>query len=302
MICTLNYKCMEPECNDVATYGDIMDKPVHLRYQMRYCLKHKKASMYDLSHRGCLMSPGCEKAARWGYAGKIIGEPRWPRDNMEAYTYLSCQDHRKDDMIAISSYINMCPGPVDVTKRGPDGKCPLSKLGNEKYWEDGKKYCGECFIRSFPADPRTSKIRTKNHETRVMRFLKAEFPEISFIHDKPIWTGGCDCSHRRRIDFRALIGNTILAIEVDEGQHKQYESTNETLRYDDLYMIFSGKWVFIRFNPDAYKNKKGRLVNCIIKDRLEVLKDFIKEQVKRIEAEENTELLEIHKLFFDNYT
>jgi hypothetical protein len=291
-----------------------MDKPVRLRFQMRYCLKHKKASMFDLSFKNslvnyansskslsiCLMT-NCDKEARWGYAGKIL-EPRWTGDNMEVTTYIFCQDHRRDDMVAISSYINMCPGPVDVSKRGPDGKCPLSKLGNDKYRQGGKKYCGECFIRSFPADPRTSKIRTKNHETRVMRFLKAEFPEINFIHDKPIWTGGCDCSHRRRIDFRALIGNTILAIEVDEGQHKQYESANETLRYDDLYMIFSGKWIFIRFNPDAYKNTKGRLVNCIIKDRLDILKGAINEQLRRIGSEENTELLEIHKLFFDNYT
>ena len=48
-----------------------------------------------------------------------------------------------------------------------------------------------------------------------------------FIHDTILWTGNCDCSHRRRIDFRKLIGNTLLCIEVDEYQHKRYKDKDE---------------------------------------------------------------------------
>ena len=42
-----------------------------------------------------------------------------------------------------------------------------------------------------------------------------------FYHDKPLWTNDCDCTHRRRIDHRKLIGNTLLAIETDENQHPE---------------------------------------------------------------------------------
>lgn len=67
-------------------------------------------------------------------------------------------------------------------------------------------------------------------------------------------------------------------------------------------MIFSGKWVFIRFNPDSYKNKKGGIVKTIMKERIEVLCEFIKTHIQRIKSEENTELIEIHKLYYDNYS
>ena len=72
-----------------------------------------------------------------------------------------------------------------------------------------------------------------------------------FIHDKEMDTINCDCSHRRRIDFRLLINNTLLCIEVDEKQHSSYMT--DEIRYNDLYMTFSGKFIFIRFNPDNYR-------------------------------------------------
>uniref|UniRef100_A0A6C0LB47 Uncharacterized protein n=1 Tax=viral metagenome TaxID=1070528 RepID=A0A6C0LB47_9ZZZZ len=55
-------------------------------------------------------------------------------------------------------------------------------------------------------------------------------------------------------------------------------------------MIHSGKWIFIRFNPD------GKGVD--IEDKLKTLIDTIEEQIMRIHREENTELLEIIKLYY----
>ena len=63
----------------------------------------------------------------------------------------------------------------------------------------------------------------------VRDYLKEEFH--GFIHDVPLWTGNCDCSHRRRIDFRKLIGNTLLCVEVDEFQHKRYSEKDEEIRF-----------------------------------------------------------------------
>ena len=85
-----------------------------------------------------------------------------------------------------------------------------------------------------------------------------------FVHDRPLYTGNCDCSHRRRIEHflisqseikkrihykfalriymnhRKLIGNTILAVETDEFGHRSYDQHDEEIRYDDLFMIHSG--------------------------------------------------------------
>lgn len=59
--------------------------------------------------------------------------------------------------------------------------------------------------------------------------------------------------------------------------------------------------IFIRFNPDKYKNKDNKRRNPPINNRLETLKKEINRQINRIEQEENTELLEIIKLYYDGY-
>ena len=77
---------------------------------------------------------------------------------------------------------------------------------------------------------------------------------------------------------------------------------DEEMRYDDLYMAYSGKWIYIRFNPDKYKSKIGKNKNPEIATRLIELKKEIEKQIKRIENEENTELLERIYMYYDNYS
>ena len=155
-------------------------------------------------------------------------------------------------------------------------------------------FCTNCFKNIFPNDPRTLEIRSKSKELLVKQFLSEN--HNGFIHDKVLETIHCDCSHRRRIDFRILINNTLLCVEVDENQHSSY--TNDIIRYNDLYMTFSGKFVFIRFNPDNYRID-GVLKKTQIKTRLNALSKEINKHITRIQNEENTELLEIHKLYYN---
>lgn len=115
--------------------------------------------------------------------------------------------------------------------------------------------------------------------------MNEAFPD--FIHDIPLWSGNCDCSHRRRIDFRKLVGNTLLCIEVDEHQHKRYNKKDEEIRYDDLFMIHGGK----------LETKK----NPYMKRRMEYLEKEINNQVDRINKEKNNELLEMVYLFYDGF-
>ncbi len=85
----------------------------------------------------------------------------------------------------------------------------------------------------------------------------------------------------------------------DENQHKGYNKIDEEIRYDDLFMLHGGKFVYIRFNPDKYKDKNGKTVNPMLYTRLPVLQKEIEKQINRIENEENNELLEIVKLYYD---
>lgn len=85
----------------------------------------------------------------------------------------------------------------------------------------------------------------------------------------------------------------MLAVETDEFAHRSYDEKDEEIRYDDLYMIHSGKWIFIRFNPDITTTQKTD-----IEDRIGVLLDVMEDQMERINSEVNQELVEIIKLFY----
>jgi hypothetical protein len=221
--------------------------------------------MYSLTNNKCIQN-NCLKISIFNYNGEL--KP------------LYCYDHKLENMI-------------DIKHQKCKSNYCLGSRGNPKY----KGYCPPCYQYLFPNDQLTLQIRSKTKEIAVRDYINLNFD--GFQHDKPLWTGDCDCSHRRRIDFRKLIGNTLLCIEVDENQHKGYDQKQQEIRYDDLYMLHGGKFIFIRFNPDKFKNKNGKFVNPMTYTRLPVLKEEIEKHIKRIENEENKELLEIIKLYYD---
>lgn len=173
-----------------------------------------------------------------------------------------------------------------------EGLC--TQQGNRKY----KGYCTFCYSHLFPDDPLTATIRRKTKELQIRDFINENYEE--FVHDKPITIGdGCNCTNRRRIDFRKIIGNTMLAIEVDEFQHRRYDQKDETARYNDMTMIFTGKWYYIRYNPDTYKDKSGKLKNPDMKTRLTKLQDVMDAAIYNILNDKNEELLLIEYVYFD---
>jgi hypothetical protein len=84
----------------------------------------------------------------------------------------------------------------------------------------------------------------------------------------------------------------MIAVETDEFGHRYYDKVDEIIRYDDLYMIFSGKWIYIRFNPDNNVSKVD------FEKKLDTLIDTIRACIEKIENEENDDLVEIIKLFY----
>lgn len=205
-----------------------------------------------------------------------------------------CSKCKKDGMINIISTkatLRDCKGTFDLQKQGL--KCPFDQRGKSKY----DYYCSVCFQQNFPLDPRTKIIGSKPDENKIRDFLIDNFVDNPFIHDKPLWTGQPDSTSRRRIDFRALFKNTLLCIKVDDHQYNY--KNNEPLKYDDLIMINNGKFIFIRFNPHSYINKYNHKQNPSLESRLLNLFQSINKQMKRIQEEKNTELIEVEDLFFD---
>ena len=235
-----------------------------------YCASCKTDSMIDTFNKKCK----CGKRPIFNKLGEINA--------------VCCASCKTETMVNIKN--KKCIGLI---KNDIIYNCPYNTIGNKKY----KNYCTECFRRNFPLDPLTFQIKSKTKEIAVRDFINASFE--GFQHDKLLETSHCDCTIRRRIDHRKLIGNTLLVIETDENQHKSYDEMNEQTRYDDLFMAFSGKWIYIRFNPDKYKNKEGYQKNPMVSTRLDNLKIEIEKQIKRIECEENTDLIERIYMYYD---
>ena len=260
MIDIISKRCEQDGCQKRPNYNYANESTA------RFCSSHKLENMVDIKNKRC-HHPGCQTIPNYNYARET--------------TAIFCSSHKLENMVDIKN------------KRCKSSDICMGTFANVKY----KGYCARCYQHLFPNDPLSFQIRSKTKEIAVRDYINSIFE--GFQHDIPLWTGNCDCTHRRRIDHRKLIGNTLLCIETDENQHRSYDKTDEEIRYDDVMMLHGGKFVYIRFNPDKYKDKNGKSMNPMLYTRLPVLRKEIEKQIHRIENEENTELLEIIKLYYN---
>jgi hypothetical protein len=233
-----------------------------------YCKDCKSDNMINLNYKICIICQN--KQARFGF------------ENDKKPSYCSfCKLENMTNLFDILCQSNKFGIKCDIRAN--------------KYYDN---YYTHCFINTFPNDSRSLNVHMKSKENKVVSYILNLYKD--FYNDKPLYvnlSGGC-CTSKRRIDMRKLIGNTLLCIEIDENQHKQYDDTDEENRYDNLYLDFSGKYIFIRYNPDSYKKGK-RKYNPSFDERMDELVKQINIHTKRIEKEENVDLVEIHHLYFD---
>lgn len=265
MINVLSLKCI---CNKTATFGYVFDKYASC------CYDCKKENMIRLRNNLCI-------------CGRVRASFGYINDSKPLY----CNICKKDNMVSLTSVL--CKGTKECREHNIG--CPYNIRANPKY----DNYCVNCFIRDNPYDIRSINARKNTYELIVRDYLITTFPEYNFIHDKPLWLDSCDCEHKRIIDFRCLINDTLLCIEVDEDQHKYRDVNDEENRYNDIFMIHSGKLVFIRFNPNKYKKDNKIIKDDNLIDRLNILRETIIDVIKNINNNIYNELLYIIKLFYD---
>jgi len=177
-------------------------------------------------------------------------------------------------------------------KHGGSALCTECKQvhANLKY----DKLCVDCFVNYYPSDPRSDKkSRLKRRETVVREAIDDMFE--GFIHNRAFSTGSC-CPRSREIDHRITINGTVLAVETDENAHVSRDKQDEINRYDDLFVAYSAKFVFIRFNCDTNREDYGAKTS--LDHKIQALLSCIGTQITRIRHNENTELCEIVKLFY----
>ena len=297
---------------------------LHDAKKYKYCMKHRpkpskpniddiqiyqnrKQMYHGFRWKFCCLNETCKKVPSFNYIDKL---PEW------------CKDHKNDDMIntletricekkdcTIGAGFDYSGGKGRYCSKHKnidmvDVRSVLCKSNNEPYNNictvhsnpsyDG--FCTFCFSHLFPNDPRTKNIRKKTKELKVRDYIFEKYD--NFLYNKLI-TNECDCTKRRFIDLHKIINGTLLCIEIDENQHKQYNNTNEKNRYDDIFMGWSGKSIWIRYNPDKYKNCNGKILNPKFDNRMKELEKEINKQIDRIDKYENNKLCEIIELFYD---
>jgi hypothetical protein len=126
----------------------------------------------------------------------------------------------------------------------------------------------------------------------VRAYINSHF--AGFIHDHQIPTAHCVCDHRRRIDHRREVGNTLLCIETDEHHHIYYDKDDEDARYHDMLMGWGGKLCFVRFNPDDEGPP--------LEERLERLRAEVLRHIGWLERGENSAFLEVWHLYYPEGT
>ena len=174
-------------------------------------------------------------------------------------------------------------------------------------------YCMACYIYIHPDTEISRYIKYK--ENSVTDFIHERFPSYTWVFGKKV-NGG---SSFRQPDALTDIGTHVLIIENDEHQHKWYDPICVNRRTMELFIDCGNRpIVFIRFNPDEYKDDIGKNhPSCWCKPnkitrqpprilsqqeqqwqtRLEVLATTIDKSIKNIPTKEITDI----KLFYDDF-
>lgn len=238
--------CEFPECLKKPNYNT----PGETRG--RFCKTHKDSDMVNVLSNHC-QHEGCTLRASYNYLGLKKG--------------VYCNFHKKQEMINIVSkrcefeecfkipvynspdlkvgrfcFDHKHENMIDViNKRCQTPMCDIMLV-------NGKNYCARCFAYMFPDQPSHFKTR----ENSVGNFLRRTFPGITLTQDKRV-----EC-HLYRPDFVIDMGSHTIVIEIDENQHKSYDTSCNNRR---LMSIFEGlcsrPMIMIRFNPDGYDNVRS---------------------------------------------
>lgn len=109
-----------------------------------------------------------------------------------------------------------------------------------------------CFMYTFPDRPVVRNYKTK--EFAVVEEIKKDFPDMTWVDDKPIKDG---CSNKRP-DLLLDLGYQVLNVEIDENSHTNYDITCENKRLMQISSDIGHRpLIVLRFNPDDYINEKG---------------------------------------------
>jgi len=154
---------------------------------------------------------------------------------------------------------------------------------------DGKRLCHICNPYSFY----NANFVKGRKEQIVFNYLSKYFPLIYSTGDYAPFRA---CGDNNRPDIVIICDKMLCFVEVDEYAHKTYEIEKEwkkLLQHSNsaIHTIGIEQVLFIRFNPDKWRDEKGETNN--MKTRLENLRTLI---YNRFDYQEK--LLEVYHMYY----
>ena len=307
MIDVKNSKCKE--CSKQPTFG--ITKPTH-------CISHKTPEMVDLRHSTEICQE-CTTRATYSLSNRPTHCGKHKTDDMKDVVSDMCQECgltqpifgydtdtktkfckncKKNDMKDIQH--NMCivcdSHQPTFNYKGVKPATHCCGCALDRMVDVINPMCTSCQLFVVPKKPHlceyckpASTRREKTKEMEIVNFLTEKGYE--FKHNK---STGFACGNYRP-DVLIDGGSHFVVVEIDEGQHIQYDQRCEVARMGNIYQSLGLPCIFLRYNPDVVRYE-GRVSIVHTVKRLECLEENID---KYLESVPETEI-SVYRLFYNN--
>ena len=234
--------CREDACITIAQYG-IMDASG--KFHRRHCKAHKTADEVFLPARRCQgRGKTCLRTASFGV---VKNQPRYCAECMVA----EVPEEQRREMWSVCEVQCAHEGCTRFIMRGTE-HCSIHlphyvSSATPRYWE---RLLKKCFERQFPSFLYNQAFSVPNTAARIS-------PDFLFT---------------RQIDG---VQRTVV-VECDENQHRSRSTIYDPARERGRLAALRGALndpalTLVRFNPHAFKNAEGSIVNPDLALRVEVL-------------------------------
>lgn len=255
MVNVFHRVCLQEGCNILPNFNFEGEK------KGIYCKMHCKDGMINVRHSKCLQE-GCKIQACFNFPGENYG--------------IYCKMHSRDGMINVRQparaeasckvrplynfpgekrglYCRIHAKPKMVDVLNPIcSSCGLVHVKSNSF----QKLCFRCCVYLHPDRPNSMNYRTK--EQSVTDHIKNVFSSQVWLFNRTVPSG----NSTRRPDAWTETPNQVV-VEIDENQHRLYDCSCENKRLMEISKDFNHKSiVFIRFNPDGYRDGKKIIPSC----------------------------------------
>jgi hypothetical protein len=253
MVDVMHKRCAYEGCDANPNYGHEWRKPL-------CCRAHADADMVDVKHMHC-SHEDCDTRPWYGHPGHPVTCCAVHRsEGMLRYSNRRCRIAGCTDIAVFGTVrqqlhceAHAVAGEINIVERACAG-CGLLNIVSPTSRQCG--YCDPTFKAKRPV---------KWKELDLKACLQAA--GHAFAHDRAV---ASDCNLRDRPDFVMDVGHGLIVVENDEHQHRdrmcavactcpvgQVHCQCQQARMVDLGQAMGLPQVWLRYNPDAYKEASG---------------------------------------------